>query len=709
MSWLEELPGAEAQLKYRRLLPPDPPRRAAYQGRWASLLEALGLQPYTYQAEAFSLLEEGKHLVLATSTASGKSLVFQVPILQALLEGQSALLIYPTKALARDQLRRLRVLAERLGLEGIFPYDGDTSPRLRQRARMEGSVLLTNPDMLHFGILPNHPKWAPWLERLRYVVLDELHAYRGAFGSHLALILRRLFRLLAHYGAHPQVIATSATISNPKEHAEMLTGLPFVALEARPSRSLREFAVWVPKALGEERRSANLEAALLARAAAERHIKTLVFVNGRRTAELVARYAQHPAVRPYRAGYPATLRRHLEEALERGEISVLVSTSALELGIEVGGLEAVILLGFPGSLSSFWQRLGRAGRGEGRAWVIWIPREDPLDAYYEAHPERLIEGVPEAAVAEPDNPVLRPLHLHCAAREAPLAPGEELVVGLEAELRWRDGRGYTPKARPHRELLLRGLGWSFTLKDSEGQVLGQLDERQAYTETYPGAIYLHAGESYLVRNLDLRAREVILLPALEDYYTEPRIEIDVDLEEEEPVAEGLWVGRVRLREQVVGYVKKRFYSEAVLAEVALELPPLSFPTEALWFAPPPFPEAELPNALHALEHTLIGLMPLFFLVERQDLGGVSYPSYPGRGPLMFIYDGYPGGLGYARRAARRFPELLEAASELLASCPCAEGCPRCILSPKCGNGNQYLDKAGALKLARLSSSSYWKG
>jgi DEAD/DEAH box helicase domain-containing protein len=706
--WLETEAEFRGRIVFARLLPRKPPRPAPCQGAFAGVVRALGLKPFAHQAVALREVEAGRNVVMAYSTAAGKSLVFQVPVLKAALEGGTSLLLFPTKALAHDQLRRLKEMAQALGVEGVFPYDGDTPASTRKAARERGLVLLSNPDMLHFGLLPRHGEWASFLSRLRYLVLDELHAYRGVFGTHVALVLFRLLRLARHYGASPQVIAASATIQNPKAHAETLTGLPFVELREEVARSERELLVFLPKPLdrkGERRRSPLLEAAYLARTLAEGGLRALVFANSRKATELIARYAAHPAVRPYRAGYTAKDRRRLEEALKKGEVRVLVSTSALELGVDIGELDAVVLVGYPGSVAGFWQRAGRAGRGERRALVVFIPREDPLDEYFLHHPHLLLQSPPEEAVADPQNPVLCPLHLHAAAWERPLAREEVLCGEALRELKEKDGRYYTPKKRPHQELSLRGLGATFTLRGPEGEVLGHLDERQAYWEAHPGAIYLHQGESYLVRNVDLGRREVWLLPALEDYYTEPRAETDLEVLSGEPVGHGVYVGKVVLRERVVGYVKKRFFTGSVLEEVPLDLPEIAFPTEALWFHPEvAVPLHRVPGGIHALEHAMIGLLPLFVLAERQDIGGLSYPFYPrplpsAGGATVFIYDGYPGGVGYARAAARRFPEWLRATLELLKACPCEAGCPRCVLSPKCGNGNQYLDKEAALLLA----------
>ncbi|WP_293170156.1 DEAD/DEAH box helicase, partial [Oceanithermus sp.] len=579
-AWLETLPGYAGQIAFHRVLPARPPGLAPYEGAFKPVLARLGLAPYAHQAEAFERLEAGAHVVMATPTASGKSLVFQAPVLAAMRQGGTALFLYPTKALARDQKSRLETLADPFDLsDRIFTYDGDTPPARRRKARETALAILTNPDMLHFGVLPRHSAWAGFLARLRYVVIDEAHYHRGVFGSHVALILQRLLRLAERYGANPQLIAASATIANPAAHAAALTGRPFEAIRASGRFSELEFVVWPPKALdasGERRRSANLEAAELAVWAATHDLKTLVFTGSRKTAELIGRYTRGTAVedkiRSYRAGYTAEERARLEEAFRAGELTVLVSTSALELGIDIGGLDAVVMVGYPGSVNAFWQRAGRAGRGRERALALWIPREDPLDAYFSERPERLLGSPPESAVADWKNPYLYPPHLHCAAFEHPVDPAEPIYLGELADdphLQEHGGRIYTTFKNPHRRISLRGGGVTFTLRDASGKALGQLDERQAYWEAHPGAVYLHQGESYLVRNLDPKKREVVLLPSLEDHYTQPRAttEIEVYPEHAVEVQPGVWVGRVRMREQVTGYVKKRYVTEAVLEEV----------------------------------------------------------------------------------------------------------------------------------------------
>ena len=718
-----------------------PPRRGSsvegYSGPYEELFGRLGLAPYGHQAKALQHTAEGRDLVISTSTASGKSLAFQLPVLGALEAGRSALLLYPTKALAVDQLLRLRQLSGSLGLAGdraaaIHTYDGDTATSERAAIRQDARVILTNPDMLHYGILPHHTDWAAFLGSLDYLVLDELHAYRGVLGSHVANVARRLLRMAEAYGAKPVVVAASATVGNPAAHAERLTGRPFLLVdEDEAPAAAREFVIWQPPATddaGERRRSVNSEAARLAATFARHGVKSLFFCNSRKGAELIRRYAAGlvgeplgTTIQSYRAGYTAEDRRLIENGFRQGDITVLTSTSALELGVDIGGVDAVVLVGYPGSKMALWQRSGRAGRGDRRALTLLIPGADPLDEYYRTHPDALVDGPVEDAVADPFNDELHPRHLLCAAAEMPLGPGEAVVAPwvdlAEVEGLVKSAGRYRSMGRyPHRRVQLRGTGGRLVrLKDGMGRSLGATDFATALRELHPGAVYLHQGEQYLVATLDLERGIARLLPHIEDYYTQPRSETDVEIlgplksrnlvvGEVEAPPRGVHVGRVRVRHQVVGYVRKRYFSEAVLEERVLDLPEVSYDTQALWFdleEVEGLPAAQdLPAALHALEHTLIGLLPSFVLCERADVGGVSYPLYPPSGqPLVFVYDGAPGGVGYARAGAAAFGAWLSAARDLLAACPCSTGCPRCVLSPKCGNGNQFLDKGAALVLA----------
>ena len=716
---------------------------ADYSGVYAATLEQLGQRPYRHQVQALEHIAAGAHVVLATPTASGKSLSYQLPILTGLSQGQQALCLFPTKALAHDQVSKLRALAEPLGYaEFIASYDGDSSAEekraLRHKLQTQAHCLFSNPDMLHYGILPQHRRWARWLAALRYIVIDEVHSYRGVMGVHVANILQRLLRLAQFYGAAPQCIAASATIANPAEHAQRLTALPFVAVtESYSPRAAREILFWQapPRraatskaATGDDdndsdssdvrRRSSSSEAAFLAVHCLRAGLKCIVFCNGRRRAELVQRYAQaqlrddeKPRLQSYRAGYSSKERRRLEQAFRTNQIDVLTATSALELGMDIGSVDAVLLLGYPGSMTALWQRAGRAGRRDTRALVLFIADEDPLDAYYLQHPEAVLEAKAEAAITDPHNAVLHPRHLACAAYEQPLQAEESIVANAElqhiAGLVQSPAGWYYQGRYPHGQLSIRGISSQrIRLYDGSGQRLGSSDLETALRELHPGAVYLHQGESYLVAKLDLEARRALLLPHIDAYYSQVRHVTEIDPQQRQWQQGRISCEQVQVRRYFPSFVRKRYYSERVLEEQALELPELCYPSQALCLrlgdVVSALTPALIPEAIHALEHVLIALLPVFVLCERADIGGVSYPLHPAYGEAcIFIYDGYPGGVGYAYAGAQLFPVWLEAARERLAQCSCRQGCPRCILSPKCGNGNQYLNKAAALELATL--------
>ena len=739
---LTQLPDYDGQVASYHFFPPRRGRVVeGYSGPYAAELERLGVVPYGHQARALAALGAGEDVVVATPTASGKSLVFQLPLASAVSRGGTGVVLFPTKALAHDQLGRLRGLygalrgpADPAPETAIATYDGDTASERRAAVREGVRVALTNPDMLHYGVLPHHERWAAFLGSLELVVLDELHAYRGVLGTHVANVVRRLLRLAERYGASPRVVCASATVGNPGEHAARLTGRRFtVVAEDDAPAAAREFVLWRPPSTQDgRRRSANSEAAALAAAFAVRGVKSIFFCNSRKAAELVRRYAvqQLPPelaerVASYRAGYTAEDRRALEQAFRSGEVTVLTATSALELGMDVGGVDAVVMVGYPGSKMALWQRAGRAGRAGRRSLALLIPAADPLDEYYLTHPDKLVDGPVENAVADPHNGVVHPLHVACAAAEAPVREGEEMLAPW-LELSRVPGlhetpRGWVHRGRyPHRRVSLRGTGGKLVrLKDGTGRTIGASDLGAALRDLHPGAVYLHQGETYIVASLDLERGIARLLPHIEDYYTQPRSETDIEVlrvvargpgalpragAEVDWLPPGVALGDVRVTHTVTSYVRKRYFSEAVLEERALDLPETSYATQAVWFdaeglADPPA-AADMPSALHALEHTLIQLLPAFVLCERADVGGVSYPVYPATGgPLVFVYDGYPGGVGYAWAGAHDFAGWLEAARDLLRACDCKDGCPRCVLSPKCGNGNQYLDKGAARVLA----------
>ncbi len=730
LGWLKADADYRDQVVAASFLPPRPGERLDRAGAYGQLLERLGVVPWKHQAEAFELTGAGEDVVVATPTASGKSLCFQLPALDAAARERGTLYLAPTKALARDQLKRLRDLATAADVAAVIsPYDGDTPAGQRREARAAARVIVTNPDMLHYGMLAWHHAWARFLGSLEFIVLDELHAYRGVMGAHVANIIRRLLRVCARYGATPRVIALSATINNPAEHLASLTGRPGRAVTRdTATTAARELIFWQPALLPGDsgrRRSSNSEAAALARRFATAGLRSIFFCNSRKGAELLRRYASDGlppelahTVQSYRAGYTQEDRRLIEQGFRNGDITVLTATSALELGMDIGGVDAVVLVGWPGSHMAMWQRIGRAGRAGQRSLAVLIPAADPLDEYYVQHPDLVTDGRPESASADAFNSVIHPLHLACAAAELPLSPDDPLIgpdtdPALVDGLTMAGGEWVSTGRRPHRRVAIRGTGpGRIRLVDGLGTVIGETSMGSAFREVHPGAVHLQQGEAWLVASLDLDEGVAVLLPHLEDWYTRPRSETDIEVLDE---GTGLGFGnlsRVSVTDSVTGYAVRRHFSDATLDERLLDLPPSSYATQALHLPcrhlEGVVPASVLPSGLHALEHALIGLLPAFVLCERADIGGVSYPAYgPDAEPCIFIYDGYPGGVGYVAAAAGRFGEWLTAVRDLLRDCRCKSGCPRCILSPKCGNGNQFLDKAAALALADAWLSGSW--
>ncbi len=705
-------------------------------------LEARGARPlWTHQAAAIDRLLAARNVVLTTGTASGKSLAYQVPIVESAVRGEpgTSLLLFPTKALARDQLRSLRSWLVP-GLRAVA-YDGDTPPDERAWARRNAGAVLTNPEMLHVGVLPFHRRWATFLMRLRYVVVDEMHGLRGVFGAHVALLLRRLLRLCEHYGSAPAFCFTSATIGNAAELAEILCGEPVevVSVDGGP-RAERELVVWERPVLDDEtgrRASAHAETgALLARFVGAGH-RTLAFARSRRGTELVASIAQRalvadgrsgPAgrVAPYRAGYLAAERRELERMLDDGRLLGVAATNALELGIDVGGLDVAILDGFPGTLASFRQQIGRAGRGERRAVAVLVAGDDQLDQWYATHPDELLSRPPEAAVVNLDNPFVVEPQVACAAHEMPLAPSDHRWFGealddavrdltVADRLKPRGGRFYWSGPRaPAPEVGLRsGANREVELVDERDErLVGTVDEGRALEVAHPGAIYLHRGTQWRVEDLDLDAGRATLTPADDvDEYTQVRSETGIDVagdpEREAPAGAGVaHLGRVEVTTLVTGYQRRRASTGEAIGSLPLELPPRILPTRACWYSVDPselaragLPPSRFLASAHAAEHGLIGLLPLFAICDRWDVGGVSLAWHEATGgPTIFVYDGYPGGAGVAELAFADLDRHVAATLDLITRCPCRHGCPSCVQSPKCGNLNEHLDKEGAVLL-----------
>ncbi|MDQ1519082.1 MAG: box helicase protein, partial [Actinomycetota bacterium] len=694
---------------------------------------------------AIDQLRAGSHVVVATGTASGKSLCYQVPIVESVVAGtrDTAILIFPTKALAQDQLRSMRSWLVP-GLKAVT-YDGDTLSDDRTWARKNANVVLTNPEMLHVGILPSHQRWATFLKRLRYVVVDELHTMRGIFGSHVAHVLRRLQRACEHYDAHPTFCFSSATIGNPAELASALCGRPVEAIDDDGSpRAERELVCWQRPFIDVHtgtRASANVETAdVLARFVRNGH-QTLAFTRSRRGAEVVAQHARRQLrvmgpgfgdrVAAYRAGYLATERRKLEADLSAGRLLGVAATNALELGIDVGSLDAVVLNGFPGTLASMWQQAGRAGRTGRRSVAVLVPGDDQLDQWYAAHPRELTARRPERAVVNPQNPFVLRAQVACAAHEMPLEPGDERWFGEGFEdavrslvhddlLKPRDKRMFWAGAQaPAPQVGLRtGSSIEYRLVDSaDERTIGTVDDARVFSVAHPGAVYLHQGRQYRVERLDTR-NHVAMLQEFEDAdeYTIPRAETDITIiADERQVALGpatVHLGAVDVTSQVIAFQRKQVSTNSVIEVRALDLPPRSLITRACWYTLPlptmlagGIEPAQVLGTVHAAEHALIGMLPLFTICDRWDVGGVSMALQPQTGePTIFIYDGYPGGAGIAELAFEAVERHVMETLALVDSCPCDDGCPSCVQSPKCGNWNEYLDKRGAVSLLKLLAS-----
>jgi DEAD/DEAH box helicase domain-containing protein len=701
-------------------------------------LALLGIEGlYPHQQDGLRLLGQGRNVIVATGTASGKTLVYDLAFAKAALEDprSTALFVFPTKALARDQLRQIRDL--KLPQIRAAVYDGDTPGPERPLIRRTANLVLTNPDMLHAGILPGHAQWADFFLRLSVVVLDEAHTARGVFGSHVAMVLRRLRRLVAHYGGSPRFVLASATIGNPGELAERLTGLPFEEVaEDRSPRGEKLFCLWNPPMIDEElgtRRSTIGEAAFLMSRLVDRDIRAIAFARSRRAAEILAEAARKDVsreaagrIKAYRAGYLPEERRELERKLASGELLAVASTTALELGIDIGSLDAAVLAGYPGTRASMWQQAGRAGRRSEASLAFLVAQDDPLDQYLVTHPEDLFTKPPEAAVIDPSNPyVLRP-HLACAAREHPMTSDETTFFGdaapdavaelvEEGILVERRGRlHHRAGPAPHRSIDIRSAsGNLFLIVEADtGALLGTVDESRAFFQVHPGAIYLHQGEQYEVTELDLDRHVALVRASDADYYTQTRDTTDIEvlgvLAESKVGDTPMFFGNVRVTNQVVGFQRKMQGSGDVLDNVPLDLPAQRLDTRAVWWAVPDatieraeVTPAALPGAAHAAEHAAIGLLPLVATCDRWDVGGVSTAFHEYTGSCaIFIYDGYPGGAGISERGFAAGERLLRATMEAILMCPCQSGCPSCVQSPKCGNGNDPLDKAGGAALIR---------
>jgi DEAD/DEAH box helicase domain-containing protein len=711
---------------------PDDLHPALLDGLAAAGIEAL----WAHQADALAAARRG-HAIVTTGTASGKSLAFNLPVLDTLASDVAAraFYLYPTKALAQDQARGLAKIGGKYLRHAI--YDGDTPREDRRAVRQRSNLILTNPDMLHVGVLPNHRTWGDVLANLAWVVVDEAHVYRGVFGSHVANVLRRLRRLARAYGSDPRFLLTSATIANPTELAERLTGVEvqLVDRDGAP-RAERQIAMWNPPLVDErlgKRASALSEAANLLAELVEREIRTICFLKSRRGVELIQRFARQrledagrpdlaERIAPYRAGYTPAQRREIEQRLSDGDLLAVVATNALELGIDVGDLDAAICVTFPGTVASLRQMWGRAGR-RNPGLAMYVAGEDALDQFFCRHPKEFLERPVERAILDHESEQIHEAHLAAAAYELPLTPEDAEVFGPRWEeharrlvqqgaLRERGGR-YLPRGPgyPAARIALRSASPdSVSIVEAErGEVIGNVETARAHSAVHPGAVYLHMGAAYEVEELDLEQRRALVRPFDGDWYTQPKKESETWIEQvrEQRHSSGvaLSFGIVSVTEQVVAYQKKHVTDHTVLDLLPVDLPEQDFVTQALWYELPDslareeFPLDVLQGSLHAAEHGQIAVLPLIAMCDRWDIGGLSTAYHHQTGvPTIFIYDGHPGGVGITHAGYERFEALVGDALRLISECRCEKGCPSCVQSPKCGNLNEPLNKRGAIEL-----------
>jgi DEAD/DEAH box helicase domain-containing protein len=728
---------AESSESERRARPVSLPE--ALDPGFSEALRRAGIESlYTHQLEAWETAAHS-NLVITSGTASGKSLAFNLPVLDGIARDpkRRALYLYPTKALAQDQARKLALLRPPGLREAI--YDGDTPKEERPAIRRKNNLVLTNPDMLHVALLPHHKRWGDFLANLEWVVVDEAHTYRGVFGSHVANVLRRLRRVARAYGSEPRFLLASATIANPVELAERLVGTPFALIDDDGApRAGREVAMWNPPLLDERtgvRRSALSEAADLLAELVSQGVRTICFLKSRRGIELIQRFARENLERrgkpelaqriaPYRGGYTPQQRREIEARLTSGELLAVVATDALELGIDVGELEAAICVTFPGTVASLRQMWGRAGRRQ-RGLAVYVAGQDALDQFFCRHPDEFLERPVEAAILDHANEQIASRHLVAAAYELPLTDADEEVFGagwreraerLLAAGELRNGGG---KLLPRRNdfvasrIALRSASADSVavIERESGEMLGMVEAERAFTTIHPGAIYLHLGRSYEVERLDVDERRAIVSSFDGDWYTRPKKETEIYIErtreQREVAGVQLNFGDVSVTEQVIAFQRVSISEREPIDIVALELPEQSFVTQALWYVLPEKLSGALPSdvllgALHATEHGQIAVLPLIAMCDRWDIGGLSTNVHFQTGrSTIFIYDGHPGGVGITQRGYEQFERLLGDAFRLIDECPCEAGCPSCVQSPKCGNLNEPLHKAGALELMGL--------
>lgn len=698
---------------------------------------------YSHQVEAIDLIRQGRNVLLMTPTASGKSLVYNIPVLETIAEsasggpGATALYLFPLKGLEQDQVKNLNELSASLGFGTAGAvYDGDTTgyqrKKIRESAALGGpGVLFTNPDMLHLGIIPFHRKWEVFFRNLKYVVVDEVHSYRGVFGSHVAQVLRRLRRVCDYYGSEPQFIAASATIANPGRLAEELTGVPFSVIDESGAPSAGKHFYFIKPI-----ESPYTAATRLFVQSIRSGLRTIVFTKSRKITELIYSWSSNYArdlmdrISPYRAGFLPKERREIEAKLFSGELLGVISTSALELGVDIGGLDCCILCGYPGSVASTWQRAGRVGRHGQESVVMLIAIQDALDHYFMRHPDEFFQKSCEAAVTDPGNPSILKSHIVCAAAELPLRLNDRVydIKGIMPHIEELTGRNALSKSKkgevwfatersPQRGVGIRAIGERFMLVTETGRPIGELSGSRVFKEAFPGAVYLHRGRQYQVISLDIEKRQAVCKTANLPYYTQALSHEETEIisrKDEKKTGPIIFTwGKLRITRQVTGYERKRIFDRQKISRHELEMPEHVFETEGLWTVIDKETErriaeggSSLGGTLHAAEHALIASMPLFALCDRGDVGGLSHTCFPEfRRPAIFVYDGYEGGVGLTHRALEIADEWIQATYKIIDECPCFGGCPSCVQDSQCGNSNEPLHKEGAKLLLRMWMST----
>ena len=687
---------------------------------------------YVHQQEAIESIRSGNDVVVATPTASGKSLIYNIPVIEKFLQDSTSrfLYLFPLKALAQDQLRALNELYKTIAIapennEAIGAiYDGDTTPYERSKIRKtQPPVLITNPDMVHLSLLPHHDTWAPFFKNLHHIIIDEIHAYRGVFGAHISWVIKRLLRIAAYYGSRPTLIMSSATIGNPQDLGERLTGRPTALVHKTGAPSNRKHVLFL-----NPWDSAVYAASQLLEAAIKRKLRTIVYTKSRKMTELITIWTQPKLgslaskLSSYRAGFLPEERREIERRLSSGTLLGVISTSALELGIDIGDLDLCILVGYPGSIMATWQRGGRVGRRNNESAIILIAGEDALDQHFMKNPDDFFSRTPENAPLNPYNQTIMHQHLHCAAAEIPLEDREPLVQSshlvktaisylTEQSTLYQEQSGsywIASRKRPQRLVDLRGGGnqLSIILEES-GEIIGEIDSGRALKETHPGAVYLHRTKTLLTKSLDLNAKEVVVTGFNRQYHTRPiatkHTEILETITSKPILGVRVSFGRLRVTERVTGFKKVNNYTQKTIAREKLDLPELVIETEGLWMDLEEHhrqvmvdKEKHFMGAIHAIEHTMIAMFPLLILCDRNDIGGISCPLHEQTGrPSIFIYDGYHGGAGLCLAAYDMIEDLLKQVEKTIRRCGCETGCPSCVHSPKCGSGNRPIDKEGA--------------